>query len=298
MAAPNNTITTNEVCTAMDQEFVENFTQEYQRLEEVLGLFGVETVAAGTTLFQYEITGQLASTTPGEGEESVLSKYEVAKTPIDSITPKRYDKMTTAEAILKSGFANAVTKTDRKFSTNLRSKVVDDFFTFLTATSGIGSVGSAEAASVTDLQSALAYADAALGNALEANDDEAESYVFFVNRNDIAAYLAKANISTQTMFGMDYLEDFLGVKNIFITNKVAKGNVYVTPVENIHPYGIDFGALDDAGLSYETNSMGLIGIHHEPDYNRGSARTHAMMGMMIVPEIKNYIIKATIVPAA
>ncbi|MFR3450408.1 MAG: hypothetical protein ACLTSX_00880 [Collinsella sp.] len=135
------------------------------------------------------------------------------------------------------------------------------------------------------LQAALAQVDAALENALEDNNDSTARIVHFVNRNDIADYLATAPITTQTVFGTTYIKDFLGVTDIFVTNKVPKGTIYATPVENIHIYGADFGALAQAGLSYTVQDGGLIGVHHVANYARTSAETHALSGVSMLPRL-------------
>lgn len=286
MPAPTNAITTQQVCTALDQEFVENFNNEYDRLEEILGLFPAETVAAGTALYQYRVTGELSQSVPGEGETTPLSQYEVEKVPVGDMSISRYAKLTTAEAILKGGFEVAVSKTDKKFLQQLRAGIITQFFTFLA--SGTGTATGA------GLQAALAQMDAKLQDACETHGDDAGAIAHFVNPYDIADYLAVAEITTQTVFGMTYLKTFLGVENIFVTNKVTKGQAYCTPVENIHVRGVDFGTLGDAGLSYEVSSAGLIGIHHVPNYDLGSAEAFAMVGASFLPEILDYIVKGTI----
>ena len=111
---------------------------------------------------------------------------------------------------------------------------------------------------------------------------------------NIADYLAGAQVTTQTVFGMSYLQSFLGVNDIFQTNKVAKGTMWATPVENIHLYGADFNALADAGLSYTTQDGGLIGVHHEANYDRASAETYVTTGAMMIAENLDYIAKDTI----
>lgn len=286
MAALNNTITTTDVVTALDVEMSMNFDQEVNRLLEVLGIFGVEVVPAGTALYQYKVTGSLDATDVAEGDEVPLSKYEVTKDPIGEVKIKPYRKLTTAQAILKSGFENAVRKTDNKMVKDIRGNILGDFFTFL----GNGTGTSTGAG----LQAALAKADAALGDELEKNNDQADRYIHFVNRQDIADYLAEAAITTQTVFGMEYLQNFLGVTDIFITSKVTAGTVYVTPVENIHIYGVDFGALDAAALSYEQQENSLIGVHHDANYARTSAETNVLSGASFIPEATNYIIKGTV----
>lgn len=287
MAAQTNMITTQDVDSALSQEFVANFRGQYDRLAEILGIFSVETMAAGVTLYQYKITGELNTDTRAEGELVPLSHYTVKPNPVGSITPVPFRKMTTAEAILKVGYEKAVLGTDEKMASQMRAKVLNDFFTFLGNGTG--------AASGKTLQAALAYSDQTLQDEMEANGDESDGAIFhFVNRKDAADYLAEAPITTQTVFGMTYLQNFLGVSNVFLTSKVPAGTIYTTPVQNIHVYGIDWGALSSSGLVYETDSDGLIGVHHAGAYDYASAQTDAMMGATFLPEITDYIVKATI----
>jgi len=290
MPAQQNAITTDEICTALDIEFVGNFRHEFDRFEEVLGLFPAETVKAGQALYQYKVTGTLSSTTPDEGDVTPLSRYKVEKVPVGEVGIKRYGKQTTAEAILKGGFEVSVAKTDKKFHQQMRSGILGSFFTFLA--NGTGS------AYGVGLKATLARMAATLQDIMETYGDEPGSVVFFVNQYDIADYLAAADVTTQTLFGMTYIEDFLGVKNILVTNKVAEGTVYCTPVENIHVRGVDFDTLGDAGLAYEVDSLGLVGIHHVPNYDRGSAETFAMVGADFLPEVLDFIVKGTIYDAA
>lgn len=290
MAALTNTIKAEDVVTALDVEFSANFDQELNQLMDILGIFGVDVVAAGTALYQYKVTGELNDATVDEGDEVPLSNYKVAKDPIGEIEIRPYRKMTTAQAILKSGFENAVRRTDQKMVKDMRAVILSKFFESLKKGEG--------EAEGNGLQGALAMAEAKLGDALESNADEATAIVHFVNRQDIAKYLAEANVTVQTVFGMDYLASFLGVNNIFMTNKVEQGTIYVTPAENIHIYGVDFGALGAAGVEYEVQEGSVIGVHHEPNYSRTSAETYALTGATFVPEIKDYIIKATINDAA
>ena len=286
MPALENQIAASDVVTALDVEFIENFTHDVNQLMEVLGIFGVETMNAGTALYQYKVTGSLNTNEVAEGDEVPLSKYTVAKTPIGELETKPYRKLTTRQAILKAGFENAVLKTDDKMGKDMRADIVKAFFTFLGKGTGT--------AKGVGLQAALAQVDAALENALEDNNDSTARIVHFVNRNDIADYLATAPITTQTVFGMTYIKDFLGVTDIFVTNKVTKGTIYATPVENIHIFGADFGAYAAAGLPYETSSNGLIGVAHTPAYDHVSVETNVLTGMLLFPEVKDYIIKGTI----
>ena len=286
MAALDNQISTADVVEALDQEFIANFNGEVNRLTEILGIFNPEIVAAGTAMYQYIVTGSLSGSSVAEGDEVPLSKYSVKKNPIGEHSMKPYRKLATAQAIAKSGFENAVLRTDRQMVKDVRKGILDDFFTFLaTGTSTATGAG---------LQMALARADAKLFDELEKNGDSTDRIIHFVNTYDIADYLGKANVTVQTVFGMQYLKNFLGVTDIFVTNKVAEGTLYATPVENIHLYGIDFASLASAGLEYAVQDGGLIGVHHEPNFARTSSETHVLAGCDLIAEVLNYIVVGTV----
>lgn len=290
MAVLTNTTTSGDANFALDKQMVLNFNQEYNRLADILGIFGVETVQAGMVLNQLKITGTLATDEYTEGDEVPLSKFVLAKVPVGSVTPKPYRKLTTAQAILKSGYDAAIVQTDRKMLNKVRDSIVADFFTFLGTGTGT--------ATGTGLQAALANVDAALGNTLEDNSDAASRIIHFVNRTDAAKYLGEAVITDQSVFGMTYLQNFLGIADVFLTNKVNSGTVYATPVENIHIFGVDFSALAQGELVYQTSDNGLIGVAHAPAYDRVSAETNVLTGATMFAEVQDYIIKGTIADKA
>ena len=285
MPAPTNTQMAADTVAALSQEFVENFRGEFDRLNEILGLFPSEVANAGTALYQYTVTGELNTETPAEGEDVKFTKYKLEKEPIGEMTIKRYATNTTAESIQKGGLENAIIRKDRKLASQLRGKVLGDFFVFLKKGTGTSAAKS--------LQDALAQVDAEIRDVCEDNGDEAGEIVHFVNRKDAADYLGNANITTQTAFGWDYVETFLGVKNVIFTNKIEAGTVWATPIENIHVRTCDYETLAEAGLVYEVDNLGVIGVHHEPNYKSGSVETHAAVGVDLLPEIKDYIVKGT-----
>ena len=199
--------------------------------------------------------------------------------------------MTSAAAIQKSGYEAAVLRTDQKMVNQLRAQNVSDFFTFLTK-------GTGTSTAATTLQAALANADASLGDAMEGNGDSAGRLVHFVNRQDVAEYLGSKEVTTQTLYGMTYMESFLGVEHVFVTSKVAAGTLWVTPTENIHVFALDFSELAKGGLAYEQDANGLIGVAHAPAYDHVSVETNVLNGTLLFPEIKNYIVKGTFAPTA
>lgn len=286
MAVLDNTTLAENIAKSQDIEMLTRFNEELNLLTELLGLMQPEVVAAGTAMFQYTVSGTLNDATVQEGDEVPLSEYNVTPSQINPITVKPYRKLTTAQAILKGGYEHAIARTDRKMVGQVRNGILTDFFTLMgNGTSSVSGGG---------LQAALAQASAKLQDETEKNDDFSGSVVHFVNPYDIADLLSRAQVTTQTVFGMKYIESFLGVENILVTNKVAAKKVYATPVENIHVYGIDFATLDEAGLSYTTQDGSLIGVHHTPSYNRTSAETYVLSGALFLPEYKNYIVTGSI----
>ena len=97
---------------------------------------------------------------------------------------------------------------------------------------------------------------------------------------------------------MTYIQNFLGVQNIFVTNKVTSGTAYATSAANIHAYGIDFAELSQGGLVYQTESNGLIGVAHKGAYDHASAETNVMTGLQLIAENLDYIGKFTFTPDA
>lgn len=290
MAVIPNTVLTSDVASALNVEYAKRFDGEVNALAKILGIVSPEVMAAGTTLYQVTVTGSLNTDSRDEGDEVPLSKYGTTVANMDSLTPKVYRKLTTGESILKAGLVNSVTREDNKMRKDVRNNIVGDFFTGLNTGTGT--------ASGTGLQGALAQADAVLQDAMETNNDSAGRVVHFVNTFDIADYLGKANITTQTVFGMTYLENFLGIENVFVTNRVAKKSIIVTPSENLHLYTVDFASLAAAGLAYQMLDGGFIGVHHEPAYNRFGVVTNVATACKFYAEVLNYIVKATIVPGA
>ena len=308
MAVPANITKAAAVNASLDQEFIKNFKGDSDRLAEILGIFGVERIAAGTALKMLKVTGTLnnaktdpTTTLPGsgtfalgsssgtayvEGDEVALSTFGTEWETVGEVVAKPYRKMTTAAAIQKAGYANAVMKTDQKMLSLIRAEIIKEFFTFLEKGTGT--------ATGKGLQLAAANVDAKLGDTMEKNGDGSGRIIHFISREDAAAYLGAAPITTQNVFGLTYLQNFLGMTDVFLTSQCAKGTMYATPVENIHILGADFGAYAAAGLPYETSSNGLIGVAHTPAYDHVSVETNVLTGMLLFPEVKDYIYKTTI----
>lgn len=295
MPAPANQIKTEDIDASLSQEFVRNFNHDADRLMEILGLFDVERRHAGRALFMYEVTGELNDKATDEsssgraykeGDLVALSNFKVNKVPIGELKAYPYRKQTTYQAILDDGYEAAVIKTDNRLRSQIRSAQIVDFFDFLQKGTGT--------ASASGLQSALAFADATLQDTLEEKHDETDSKILhFVNRMDAAAYLAGAEITMQSLFGMTYLENFMGVSHVFLTNKIPSGKIIVTPADNVRAFTVDFSELARGGLVYQTEARGLIGVAHKGAYDHVSAETNVLVGLQLVPEVLDFIVVAT-----
>ena len=229
MGAEVNLTTAAKMKKVREVDFVQQFTHtSLAKLIEVLGVTRKIPMMEGTTMYTYTVSGELHSGNVDEGDVIPLSAYEYTKTPVGEITIKKWRKKVSAEAIKKTGYNNAVVATDQKMLKDVQASIRTNFFSFLN-----GTITGATVVTGNGLQEALANAWAQLQVLFE--DDTAEA-VYFLNPLDVAPYLAKANISVQTAFGMNYVEDFLGLGTVIMSNRVTQGTFEATAKENLIMY--------------------------------------------------------------
>lgn len=284
--ADTNLITTTELSDAQvrEVEFTEMFDETIKKLVEALGITRKIAKTAGTVLKTYKATGTLQSGTVAEGETIPLSKYKVEPISYKEITLKKWRKATSVEAIQQYGFGQAVTKTTDRMLKDVQKGIRSDFFTFLGT--GTGS------ATGTDVQSALADAWGQLQVLFE--DDEI-SAVYFLNPLDVSAYLGKANISTQTAFGMTYIENFLGLGTVILNASVPKGKLYATAKDNVVLYYIPVNGADiGEAFTFTSDATGYVGIHETPDYDNMTAKDTVISGIELFAERIDGVVVGTI----
>ena len=101
---------------------------------------------------------------------------------------------------------------------------------------------------------------------------------------DVYTYLGAADISIQTLFGLDYVKNFLGASTVVLSSEIESGTVIAIPSDNIVLYYVDPGDGEFAqlGLNYtvegETN---LIGFHANGNYSTAVGESFALMGMTL-----------------
>lgn len=284
MAAENNLIKEADLARVREVEFAELFGYSVKKLVESLGVTRKIAKQAGTVLKSYKATGTLESGAVAEGETIPLSKYKTVAVPYKEITLNKWRKATSAEAIIDRGYDQAVTATTDEMLRDVQKGIRKNFFDFLATGTG--------AASGTTFQAAIAQAWGQLQVLFE--DDEV-STVYFINPLDVADYLATAKVSTQTTFGMTYIENFLGLGTVFLNSSVPKGKVYATAQSNIVLYYIDVSGADlSEAFTLTTDETGFIGIHEEPDYSNMTASDTVVSGIELFAERLDGVVVAAI----
>ena len=288
MAAETNLIKKEDLVRAREIEFVTLFGESIKKLVEALGVRRKIPKQAGYTLKAYKATGTLQPGTVAEGDLIPLSKYQTQAVSYAEIVLKKWRKATSAEAIIEKGYDQAVQMTTDRMLKDVQKGIRTDFFTFL-------ATGTGEATGAT-FQAALAQAWGQLQVLFE--DDSIEA-IYFMNPLDVADYLATAQITMQTAFGMTYVENFLGLGTVIFDSKVPQGTIYATAKDNIVLYYVPVNGADlGNAFSFTSDQTGLIGIHEEADYKHMTAEDTVMSGVVLFAERLDGIVKSTITPGA
>lgn len=271
--------------------FVEKFVEDIHVLKEVLGLNRWIEKKPGQVVKTYKVTGELADGNVGEGEDIPLSKYKTEVAEVFELTLKKWRKQTTLEAINDKGYEQAVTDTDEQMIRDIQGGIRTDWFDFLkngTATAGGDT-----------LQATLADCWGELEVLFEDYSVPDTGYLYMVNPKDISGYLGDASISTQTAFGMTYIEKFLGLYDVLVYSGVPKGTVYATAKDNIILYYTNPSNSDIAkAFDFTTDETHLVGVHHDTTYSNMTTETTALCGLKLFAELIDHLIVATIGGAA
>ena len=284
MAAETNLIKKADLARAREIEFTYNFSENVRKLMEALGVTRKIAKQAGTVLKAYKATGTLEDGAVAEGDTIPLSKYTTEPVTFGELTLKKWRKATSAEAIVERGYDQAVEMTTDRMLLDVQKAIRADLFGFLATGTG--------KANGVDLQSALAQA---WGQLQVKYEDDAIQSVYFVNPLDIANYLGAAQITTQTAFGMTYVEDFLGLGTVIMNASVPKGKIYATAKENIVLYYIPVNGADlGEAFDFTSDETGYIGIHETPDYTNMTASDTVVNGMVFFAERIDGVVVGTI----
>ena len=287
MAAETNTIMQADLARVRVADFNLQFTGNLLKLTEALGVTRKIAVQEGATLKMLKVTGTLQSGTVAEGELIPLSKYTTEEVAVGEVKLNKWRKGTTAEAILKGGYDQAVGATTDKMVKDIQKTIRGDLFTFMKTGTGT--------ATGTTLQAALANGWGKLAVLFE---DDAVETVFFLNPMDVADYLGTAQVEMQTLFGMNYIKNFLGLGDVFLNSNVQQGKYYATAKKNIVLYYVNVGAGDiKSAFGLTTDETGYIGINEYADKDTARVIDLVMSGVTFFPERKDGIVVGTIAGA-
>lgn len=286
--AETNLITTEQMARAREILFVNNFTHDsLEKLVEVLGVTRKIPMMEGTTMYVYSTSGTLQDGNVGEGEIIPLSQYKTEKTPVGEITLHKWRKAASAETIKKSGYNAAVVETDAKLLQDVQKGIRSDLFGFMN-----GDISGSTTATGATLQAALANAWGQLQVKFE--DDSAEP-VYFVNPEDIAEYLSTASITTQNVFGMKYVEDFLGLGTVISSSRITKGTFVATAKQNFILYYLTMNGELASAFNLTSDELGYIGIKSGyQNEERAQIESLVMSGVQFLVEYAEGVVKGTI----
>lgn len=286
-AAEYNLITQEQMKKVREVDFVNQFTHNsLDKLIEALGVTRKIPMMEGTTLYVYSVTGTLEDGAVPEGEIIPLSQFTTDKKPVGEIKLHKWRKGVSAEAIKKSGYDSAVRDTDTALLRLVQKGIRADFFKFL------NDIGGSTTASGADLQSALADAWGQLQVKFE--DDTAET-VYFLNPLDVAKYLGAAQITTQTAFGMNYIEDFLGLGTVLMNSNIPLGTFKATAKENLIMYYLTMNGDIAMAFNLTADETGYIGIKSGyQNEERAQIESLVMDGIQFLVEYEEGVVSGTI----
>ena len=283
------TMSANIAVTAREVDFVTRFARNWDSLREILGIMRPIKKENGTELKSKSASITLQNGIVGEGEEIPYSLASVTEKTYDKIKLEKYAKAVSVEAVADKGAEAAIQMTDEAFLNELQGNILDRFYTYLKT----GTLTSTE----TTFQMAVAMSIGKVIDKFKKMRRNTTNIVVFVNTLDAYKYLGAAELSVQTAFGINYIQNFMGAQTLILSSEIEEGKVIATPADNIVLYYVDpsNSGFEQLGLEYtvdgETN---LIGFHANGDYRHAVGESYALMGLTLFAEYIDAIAVITI----
>lgn len=279
---------TRSLGTALSIDFVEQFGQRFKSLFELLGIERKIPMASGSIIKTYTSTVTLDGTEVLPGAVIPLSEVKLEDGPSYELKWDKKRKAVPMEDIQTYGFETAITRTDNKLINEIqkgvRTKLLNQLATGTGAVSG------------ENLQKVMAQAWAAVNTAFDEDDVQVIS---FINPFAAANYLGDAAISTQTAFGMNYLQDFLNNRVVFMHGDIPQGTVYSTADQNlVAAFAVMSGGELGKAFDFTTDETGLIGVTHDVNKQRLTAETITAYGIELFAERLDGVVVGTIATPA
>lgn len=286
---------TANAVTAREIDFVTRFGQNWDALREILGIMNPVRKTPGTQLVSYVASVTLESGAVDPGKVIPYSKASVLQYAKADLSLLKYAKAVPIEDVNKYGAAIAVQKTDDAFLNELQAQVLDGFYTFLADDTN------AMTGTYSTFQMGVAMAIGKVRDKFKTMRKNITDVVVFVNTLDAYQYLGAAEVSIQSAFGIDYIQNFMGARTVILSSEIDQGTVIAIPSDNIVLYYVDPGDGEFAqlGLNYtvqgETN---LIGFHANGNYSTAVGESFALMGMALWMEYADGVAVITVDPDA
>ena len=262
---------------AREIDFVSRFGDSWQALQDILGIMNPVKKENGTQLVSYTAEVTLEEGNVPAGAVIPYSQATVTASIKDDVVLKKYAKAVPVEDVNQYGTSVAVEKTDNAFLNELQGNVIDDFYNVLKNNS------SAMGETYDNFQMAVAMAIGMVRDKFKRMRKNASDVVVFVNTLDAYRYLGSAEISVQTAFGLDYIENFMGARAVILSSDIPENKVIAIPSDNIVLYYVDPStAFAELGLVYTTDGeTNLIGFHAQGNYGTAVGESFALMGMRL-----------------
>lgn len=253
-------------------------------LQKVLGVATMTPMAAGDEVKIYKHTLVKGGKQAGEGQVIPLSKVKRELDRTLQLKDDLYRTETTLQAIRKVGRAIAIDESDQVLLDEIRGDIIDNFYSTLEAGRGTAQAGSTFQAAAANCWGAAAVAF----------EDKEVTPIFFAHPLTIATYLGTAPITTQSEFGFNYIQNFLGLGNVVVSSRVPQNKVIGTAVQNIKGvYGSSNGDVARSfNLSYDAS--GLVGITHAQNLNNATVDTMIDCAVLFYVKDLDAVFTATI----
>lgn len=273
-----------DAAMAQSIDFASRFNAGIKGIQEVLKITRRIPLNSGSVLKTYTSSVTLDNTVIPPGEVIPLSLVVQEPGPSIELVWKKHRKAVPAEDIQTYGVEQAVANSDNLFIRELQKDVRTGFFTMLATGTGT--------ATGEGLQAAAAQA---WGKVYVAFEDDGADVIGFFHPNDVADYLGTAQITTQTAFGMQYVENFLGFRVAMISALVPEGTIYATAAENLVLAYANMAGSQVAGtFDMYVDETGLIGVTHDVNKQRLTAETITASAVVLFPERIDGVVKSTI----
>lgn len=276
---------------AREIDFSSRFGRNVQALMDVLGITRAIKKQNGTRLVSYTTDVTLESGNVDPGCVIPYSKYTVTESVLGDVSVEKFAKAVPIEDVKNYGAEVAIQKSDDAFLAKLQNLVTGRFYDHLLDDT------SALQQTYPTWQKAVSMAIGLVKNKFQSIDRDVTEVVVLVNTLDAYGYLGDVGISTQSLFGLEYVKNVLGAKTLILSDKITSGKVVAIPVENMDLYYVDPADSDYAklGLEYTTDGVtNFIGFHAQGNYSTAVGETYALLGMTLWNEIADGVAITTV----